>query len=49
VHALPEWIQAVVSGESGEWARADVLIGFSESPENIALVGSAIENGIWLG
>ena len=25
------------------------LIGFSESPENIALVGSAIANGIWLG
>jgi hypothetical protein len=25
------------------------LIGFSESPENVALVGSAIANGIWLG
>jgi hypothetical protein len=25
------------------------LIGFSESPENVALVGSAIVNGIWLG
>ena len=24
------------------------LIGFSESPENIELVGSQIENGIWL-
>ena len=34
---------------SGEYDRADVLIGFSESTENIALVGSAIENGIWLG
>ena len=27
----------------------DVLIGFSESLENIALIGTAIENGIWLG
>ena len=34
---------------SGEYDRADVLIGFSESTENIALVGSAIENGIWPG
>ena len=34
---------------SGTLDRADVLIGFSESLENIALVGSAIENGIWLG
>ncbi len=34
---------------SGQLDRADVLIGFSESLENIALVGSAIENGIWLG
>jgi hypothetical protein len=49
VHELPEWVQAVLSGKSGELDRADVLIGFGESPENIALVGSAIENGIWLG
>jgi hypothetical protein len=35
--------------ESGELDRGDVLIGFSESPENISLVGTAIENGIWLG
>ena len=34
---------------SGQLDRADVLIGFSESPENIALVGVAIENGIFLG
>ena len=34
---------------NGQLDRADVLIGFSESPENIALVGSAIENGIFLG
>ena len=25
------------------------LIGFSESPENVALVGTQIANGIWLG
>ncbi len=31
------------------WDRADVLIGFSESPENISLVGVAIQDGIWLG
>jgi len=35
--------------ESGEQDRGDILFGFSESPENIALVASAIENGIWLG
>jgi Ca2+-binding RTX toxin-like protein len=35
--------------ESGQLTRADVLIGFSESLENIALVAPAIENGIWLG
>lgn len=29
--------------------RGDVLFGFSESVENIALVGPAIEDGIWLG
>jgi hypothetical protein len=29
--------------------RQAALIGFSESPENVALVGSAIANGIWLG
>ena len=29
--------------------RQAALIGFSESPENVALVGSSIANGIWLG
>ena len=29
--------------------RASMLIGFSESPENMTLVGSQIEDGIWLG
>ena len=28
--------------------RQAALIGFSESPENVTLVGSQIENGIWL-
>jgi hypothetical protein len=31
------------------YARADVLIGFSESPENIAQTAPAINQGIWLG
>ncbi|NBN77292.1 DUF4214 domain-containing protein [Microvirga tunisiensis] len=34
---------------NGSWSRPDVLIGFSESAENKALVGSAIASGIWLG
>jgi hypothetical protein len=29
--------------------RASMLIGFSESPENMTLVASQIEDGIWLG
>jgi len=33
----------------GSWTRTTLLIGFSESPENIAKVASAIGNGIWLG
>lgn len=32
----------------GTWSRADVLIGFSESPENQANVAGAIQNGILL-
>ena len=34
--------------ESGQLDRADVLIGFSESVENIAAVAPAIDSGIWL-
>jgi hypothetical protein len=33
----------------GSWNRTSLLIGFSESPENIAKVAPAIANGIWLG
>ncbi|WP_284180319.1 DUF4214 domain-containing protein [Rhabdaerophilum sp. SD176] len=32
----------------GSWTRTTLLIGFSESPENIANVAPAIANGIWL-
>ena len=32
----------------GVWDRADVLAGFAESPENIALVASSTQNGITL-
>jgi hypothetical protein len=31
------------------WDRTDVLIGFSESPENKAVVGAVIDCGIWFG
>ncbi|WP_448131353.1 DUF4214 domain-containing protein [Stutzerimonas chloritidismutans] len=33
---------------SGANDRAEVLVGFSESAENVALVGTVIDNGIWL-
>lgn len=42
---LAGWIERL---SSGAWDRAGVLIGFSESAENKALVAPAIENGIWL-
>ncbi|WP_284180415.1 FG-GAP-like repeat-containing protein [Rhabdaerophilum sp. SD176] len=32
----------------GSWTRTTLLIGFSESPENIAKVAPVISNGIWL-
>jgi hypothetical protein len=34
---------------SGEYDRAGVLLGFSESAENQALVGTAVADGIFLG
>ena len=34
--------------DTGAMDRQAALIGFSESPENVTLVGSQIENGIWL-
>jgi serralysin len=33
---------------NGSWNRTTILIGFSESPENIAAVAPAITDGIWL-
>ena len=38
------WLDALANG----WDRGHVLTGFSESPENIALVAPAIDDGIWL-
>ncbi|NBN78191.1 DUF4214 domain-containing protein [Microvirga tunisiensis] len=43
---LAGWQQRLADGS---WDRASVLIGFSESAENKALVGVVIANGIWLG
>ena len=34
--------------DNGTWDRPQVMINFAESPENIALVGPDIANGIWL-
>ena len=34
--------------DTGAMDKQAALIGFSESPENVTLVGSQIENGIWL-
>ena len=42
---LAGWLDTLESGHD----RGFVLVGFSESPENIALVAPAIDNGIWLG
>jgi len=32
----------------GSWTRTTLLIGFSESPENVSKVGGTINDGIWL-
>ena len=32
----------------GSWTRTTLLIGFSESPENINLIAPQIANGIWM-
>ena len=42
---LQGWMDALSSGSQD---RGGVLIGFSESSENIELVAPAIDNGIWL-
>lgn len=43
---LKGWLDRLTNGS---WSRPDVLIGFSESAENKALVGGTIASGIWLG
>ena len=40
------WYQERI--DSGVYDRPQLLVNFAESPENVTLVGSAIENGIWL-
>lgn len=42
---LNGWLDRLANGT---WDRQDVLLGFSESPENQSLVGTQIANGIWL-
>lgn len=42
---LAGWQQRL---QAGLWDRPEVLIGFSESAENIEKVSPAIEDGIWL-
>lgn len=39
------WTQQI---DSGEFTRAEVLLGFSESEENVELVGQAIANGFFM-
>ena len=40
------WYQERI--DSGLYDRPQLLVNFAESPENVALVGIAIENGIWM-
>lgn len=35
--------------DKSQITEAQVLVNFSESAENVALVGTVIQNGIWLG
>jgi hypothetical protein len=41
---LNSWVRALEGGAS----RGDIVLGFSESPENIELTRSSIEQGLWL-
>lgn len=43
---LSGWLDRL---SGGSYERADVLLGFSESPENRALVADAISDGFWIG
>jgi hypothetical protein len=42
---LTYWVNQL---NSGAMSKADVLVGFSESAENVSLVGASIENGFTL-
>jgi Ca2+-binding RTX toxin-like protein len=50
LHRLPDaaglnnWVAALATGES----RAQVVVGFSESPEHIANTAAHIDSGIWV-
>ncbi|MTI44482.1 uncharacterized protein DUF4214 [Roseibium hamelinense] len=44
VSGLNGWLEHL----NGEYTRSDVLIGFSESPENRALTSDAISDGFWV-
>jgi hypothetical protein len=41
---LTNWVNALAGGET----RAQVVIGFSESPEHIGNMAPYIDNGVWL-
>lgn len=43
---LSDWLDRL---SGGNHERADILLGFSESPENRALVADAISDGFWIG
>ena len=43
-HGLSTWTTALAGGQS----RADVVLNFSESPENIDLTSDDVEQGLWL-
>nr|WP_280819515.1 DUF4214 domain-containing protein [Tianweitania sediminis] len=42
---LEYWVEQL---DTGAQDAVDVLVGFSQSAENVALVGQAISNGVWL-
>jgi serralysin len=42
---LDNWMTALANGES----RADIVLDFSESAENIGLTSTSVEQGLWLG
>lgn len=42
---LAGWLERL---EEGSWTRSEMLVGFSESPENIQRLASMIGEGIWM-